>query len=188
MANSDPKPTMTAAANGKAYQMRRRLLMRHSIRHPSPKRGGSASVRETVSPAPAARRSSAPQGGAAVGGPEPGAPAGAVGQGEAQQDGHQLDDRHEAEDPRDAEAERPADLGGQHVERRLVELVDGVEAEQHDQREQRRALGQAERQPGGQPGPEAVGPARIRSYRPNHRRSPQGGPRVVDRTNREPSD
>jgi len=95
---------------------------------------------------------------------------------------------HQGQDPGDAEPERPADLGGQHVERRLVEFVDGVEPEQHDQREERLALGEADREPGGETGPYALPPPGFSIYRPNRRRSPQGGPRVVDRTNREPSD
>ena len=63
MAKSEPKTTITAAAKGSEYQMRRRLRTPHSIRQPSPKPGGSSSVTAASSSAPTARRSWAPRGG-----------------------------------------------------------------------------------------------------------------------------
>src|SRR5437763_5518915 len=58
---SDEKPISATARNGSAYQMRRRLLIFHTMRQPSAKLGATSSVFAASSEAPIARRSNDPR-------------------------------------------------------------------------------------------------------------------------------
>ena len=68
-----------------------------------------------------------------------GQPVGVVGERDLEQQPAEQRERDEGEDSLVGQVERVADVGDEHAERGPVELVDGVEPEQHDDREQRGA-------------------------------------------------
>jgi len=151
---------------------------------PGPGRSQQAHVRSQ----PGGQRERAPQGGAAGGQADPGTAVGPVGQGSPRRMATSSITATRARIP---EMPSPNDRrisGASTLNAVFVEFVDGVEPEQHDQREERLALGEADREPGGETGPYALQPPGFSIYRPNRRRSPQGGPRVVDGTNEKPAD